>query len=228
MRTELLANVSHELRSPLAVIKGYTTALLQPDVKFDRATSNEFLHIIDSEADRLNHMIGNLLIMSRLESGTLEVKKKERSISAVVDSVKDTLFNLTNNHKLQISIPEKLPNVHVDDRIGAVFTNLVENAVKNSPEGSCITIAARMNCKSMVVTVKDEGVGIPPESHKKIFERFYQVKENRSARKGTGLGLSICRGIVQAHGGDIWVDSEPGKGSQFSFTLPVAGKDADE
>lgn len=225
MRRELLATVSHEFRTPLAAIKGYASALLQPDVDFDRETRDEFLRTIDGETDRLNRVVEDLLIMSRLDSGMLELKKRERYPAEIVESIKDNLLSLTLKHKLRLDIAADLPSVAVDDRIGAVFTNLVENAVKHSPEGSCITIKAYRNRREVVASVEDEGIGITKEFHEKIFERFYQIPDATSGHKrGTGLGLCICRGIVDAHGGRIWVESEPGKGAKFFFTLPAGVK----
>jgi K+-sensing histidine kinase KdpD len=223
MRTEFLANVSHELRTPLAVIKGSANSLLQPDVIFDEQTWREFLQSIDKDADTLTRMVDDLLMMSRLEARALEVKKKPHRLNEVVNSVKDRLDNLTARHHLSINIPEKLPPVVIDDgRIGEVFTNLVDNAVKYSDENTSIVIDACPNGKEVVVSVTDEGIGIPPELHLKIFERFFQGNGHRTGRrKGTGLGLAICRGIIEAHGGQIWVESEPGKGAKFSFTLPT-------
>ncbi|MFH0914553.1 MAG: ATP-binding protein [Chloroflexota bacterium] len=227
LRTEFLANVSHELRTPLAAIKGFASSLLQPDITFDEGTRREFLQIIDKEADRLHHMIKDLLLMSRLEAGALEVKKERRSLGEVVNSVKDRLSSLTVRHRFKVLIPRELPWVYVDEgRIGEVLTNLVENAVKFTPEGKLITMEARSNGgKEVTVIVSDEGIGIPREFQSKIFERFWQVKDASGGKKrGTGLGLSICRGIIEAHQGRIWLESEPGKGSCFFFSLPVCGK----
>ena len=223
LRTELLANVSHELRTPLAAIKGFASTLLQPDVAFDDETLRDFLQTIDKEADRLNHLIEELLVMSRLDTGALEVRRELHGLSEVVDSVKDRLYALTSRHRLRILLPRTLPPVAIDDnRIGQVLTNLVDNAVKYSAEGTQIMLEAQPDGKGIIVSVTDEGVGIPPELHEKIFERFYQVEDPvLGHREGTGLGLCICRGIVEAHGGRIWVESEPGKGSKFSFSLPT-------
>ena len=223
MRTEFLANVSHELRTPLAVIKGSANSLLQPDVIFDDQTRRDFLVSIDKDADTLTRLVDDLLMMSRLEAEALEVRKKPREIAEVIDSVKDRLDNITSRHHLRIVIPTDVPEVSIDEgRIGEELTNLVENAVKFSDEGSVITIAAQLEGPEVVMSVSDEGVGIPAELHQKIFERFFQGENRKGGRrKGTGLGLSICRGIVEAHGGRIWVESGPGKGARFCFTLPV-------
>ena len=224
LRTEFLANVSHELRTPLAVIKGSANSLLQTDVNFDEQTWREFLQSIDNDADKLTRLVEDLLMMSRLESGVLEVKKEQRSLAQVVDLVQDRLNNLTAKHELIIDIPGELPPVVVDEgRIGEVLTNLVENAVKYSPEGTQIKVTACPNSKDVIVSVADEGSGIPPELHQKIFDRFYQIKDHKNRhRSGTGLGLAICRGIMEAQGGRIWVESEPEKGAKFNFSLPTS------
>lgn len=223
MRTEFLANVSHELRTPLAVIKGSANSLLQPDVIFDEQTRRDFLVSIDKDADTLTRLVDDLLMMSRLEADALEVKRKPHEITEVIDSVKDRLENLTARHHLRIDIPDNIPRVNIDDgRIGAVLTNLVENAVKFSEDNTAIVIEAYSDGKEVIMSVTDEGIGIPHELHQKIFERFFQANGRKAGRrKGTGLGLAICRGIIEAHGGKIWVESEPGKGTSFNFSLPV-------
>ena len=223
MRTDFLANVSHELRTPLAVIKGSANSLLQPDVIFDEATRRDFLQSIDRDADTLTRLVDDLLIMSRLEADALEMKRSPHKLNDVVGLIKDRLDTLTTKHHLNIRIPAKLPPVLFDDvRIGEVLTNLVENAVKYSDDNTGITISAAQSDEGVIVSVTDEGAGIPPELHQKIFERFFQGNGRKAGRrKGTGLGLAICHGIIEAHGGRIWVESEPGRGSTFSFSLPT-------
>jgi len=224
LRTEFLANVSHELRTPLAVIKGSANSLLQPDVSFDEQTWRDFLQSIDKDADRLNRLVEDLLMMSRLESGAMEVRRERRNLAQVVESVKGRLDSLAASHKLEISIPGDLPPVMVDDgRISEVLTNLVENAVKYSDEGARVTIGASANHKDVIVSVADEGIGIPPELQQKVFDRFFQVRNRKKGnRMGTGLGLAICRSLIEAHGGKIWVESELDKGAKFSFSLPTS------
>ncbi|MBA7645201.1 Sensor histidine kinase WalK [subsurface metagenome] len=163
------------------------------------------------------------MMMSRLESGALEVNREPHSLARVVASVRDRLESLAVRHRLQIELPDDLPPVVVDDgRISEVLTNLVENAAKYSEEGTRITIGASPNGRAVIVSVSDEGIGIPVELHQKVFDRFYQVGSHRkSNRSGTGLGLAICRGIIEAHGGRIWVDSEARQGARFSFSLPT-------
>lgn len=223
MRTEFLANVSHELRTPLAVIKGSANSLLQPDVIFDEQTRRDFLTSIDKDADTLTRLVEDLLMMSRLEAEALEVKKKPHKLVKIITSIQDRLEKLTARHHLNIKIPDDVPAVNMDDvRIGEVLTNLVENAVKYSEENTNITIEACIEGPEAVVSVSDEGIGVPQELQHKIFERFFQGNGYKNGRrKGTGLGLAICRGIIEAHEGRIWVESEPPGGAKFSFSLPV-------
>ncbi|MCD6358643.1 MAG: hypothetical protein J7L90_01635, partial [Dehalococcoidia bacterium] len=224
LRTQLLANISHELRTPLAAIKGLSSTLLQKDVEWDNETTRDFLQTIEKESDRLARMIWDMLVMSRIETGVLEIKKEKHTITEVVDGIKPRLRMLAAEHRLRINTPPDLPSVVIDDtRIGEVLSNLVENAGKFSPRGSPITIEASADGGQVIVSVADKGTGIAPEFCEKVFDRFYQVEAVASGRKtGTGLGLAICRGIVEAHQGKIWVESELGKGSKFSFSLPVA------
>jgi K+-sensing histidine kinase KdpD len=222
LRAELLADVSHELRTPLSAIKGFASALLQEDVSFDEATRREFIQTIDTEADRLNMLIKELLSSSCLESEILKLNKERRNIKDVVNSLRDRLLVLTARRKLSVAIPD-LPPVAIDEiRIGQVITNLVENAVKYSEGGTRVTLEARAVFDSVVVSVEDEGVGIPVTLREKVFERFYRVKKTAATGPaGTGLGLYVCRRIIEAHGGRIWVESKIGEGSRFNFSLPV-------
>jgi two-component system sensor histidine kinase KdpD len=223
MRTEFLANVSHELRTPLAVIKGSANSLLQPDVIFDEQTRREFLISIDKDADTLTRLVDDLLMISRLEANALEVRKKQNRLTDVISAIKDRLDNLTVKHYLHINIAEEMPPVNIDEgRIGEVLTNLIENAMKFSEDNTNIYIQADIKGKELIISVADEGIGIAPELHQKIFERFFQGDGRKAGRrKGTGLGLAICQGIIEAHGGKIWVESRAGKGAKFSFSLPV-------
>ena len=227
LRHQLLSNVSHELRTPLASIKGFATTLLQTDVKWSEKEQREFLEAIDQESDRLTRIISELLDMSRLEGGALRLEKDSHQIFEILDAVNDSLSNLTEQHDLQVTVPKNLPPVFVDQmRIGQVLTNLVENATKFSPKNSPITIEAESNKERVTLSVTDRGGGIHPELLDRVFDRFYQTESIATGRKtGTGLGLSICRGIVEAHGGKMWVESTVGEGSRFSFTLPVAKKE---
>jgi two-component system sensor histidine kinase KdpD len=149
---------------------------------------------------------------------------KPHRMDKVVDFVRDRLEKITVRHKLSINVPEDLPPVLIDEgRIGEVLTNLVENAAKYSDHNTEIRIETAGNGNKVTVSVADEGIGIAPELHRKIFDRFFQGNGHKNGRRrGTGLGLAICRGIIEAHGGHIRVESEEGKGARFSFNLPTA------
>jgi PAS domain S-box-containing protein len=226
LRSQFLANISHELRTPLTSIKGFVSTLLRTDVKWEEEDRRDFLETIDREANRLTRLISDLLDISRLDAGALKLDRDVYHVSEILDSIQGNLESITAKHSLEVIVPDKLPPVYVDEtRIGQVMTNLIENATKYSEEGSQITIEARHSGDEITVSVADKGAGIPPEFLEKLFDRFYQVEDIATGRKkGTGLGLSISRGIVEAHGGRIWVESRLGAGSKFSFTLPVAGK----
>jgi PAS domain S-box-containing protein len=229
MRSQLLANVSHELRTPLAAIKGFVSTLLLTDVKWSDKDQREFLEIIDKEADRLTHLISDILDMSRLEGKAMRLELDDYTPAQIMASVETNLANLTRRHRLIKEVPEDLPLVQVDQmRIGQVLTNLVENAAKYCPEGTVITVAARKEGERLVMAVLDEGPGIPTPLLGRVFDRFYQTESVVTGRKsGTGLGLAICRGIIEAHGGRIWVESQMGKGSRFYFNLPVTKKEGE-
>ena len=222
MKSQLLSTVSHELRTPLASIKGFATTLLRRDVEWDEDSRREFLSIIDDESDRLSELIGNLLDMSRIEAGTLRVEVEPIDLGALVDETSEAFQMMDGGQRFRVDQPPRLPQVLADPRrIRQVLRNLVENAVKYSPGGGDIVISARARPDQVEVSVSDQGIGIEAEDLDRIFDRFYQV-DSASTRKvgGSGLGLSICKAIVEAHGGQIWVESEPEVGSTFHFTLP--------
>ena len=223
LRSELLANVSHELRTPLSAIKGFTTTMLRRDVKWSAKQREDFLQTIDQETDRFTRLISDILDMSRLDAGAIKLKQGKYLVSEIVGSVKGRLEVLTAHHRLEIDVPEKLPAVFADEmRIGQVISNLVENAVKFSPVNSVITITARPEKKNIIISVMDQGEGMPKNVTEKLFNRFYQAADVVTGRRsGTGLGLSICRGIIENHCGKIWVESKVQEGSKFSFSLPI-------
>jgi PAS domain S-box-containing protein len=223
IKTDLLANVSHELRTPLTSIKGNIESLLATDVEWSKKQQMDLLQSANVAADRLTIIFKNLLDMSRLDSGKLTLDKRSCQVSELLDWISGVLSVIAENHKLGMAIFADLPPVQADKvRIAQVITNLVENATKFSPEGSQIEIEAKLNTGNVVFSVADHGIGMPPKVVARLFDRFYQsyqVVEGKT--HGTGLGLSICKGIVEAHGGQIWVESEAGKGSKFSFSLPI-------
>lgn len=227
LKTDLLSMVSHELRTPLAIIKGYTSTLLRDSKKWSKEEKRDFLLEIDQEADYLAKLVGNLLDMSRLESGAMTLEKDWYKIAEILEGAESALEAVTRYHKLRVLISSDLPDIFVDRiRIGQVLINLCENAAKYSEKGSRISIEAELSGDSVVISVVDEGEGIPPQNLDKVFDRFYRVPGNNRSEACIGLGLSICRGIVEAHCGEICVESEAGKGSKFSFSLPIEEKES--
>ncbi|MBT4513092.1 MAG: PAS domain S-box protein [Chloroflexi bacterium] len=224
LRSALLASVSHELRTPLTAIKGIADTLIQPDVQWDSETAQDFLRTINRESDILARMIDDLVDMSRLEAGIVSIESGPSLLSAVVAGIKEELKYAAKTHNLLVNIPSNLPVTSIDEiRIGQVITNLVKNAAHNSQDGSAILLEATTTDDHVIVTVSDQGIGITPEHIDRVFERFYRVEPGIARhRGGTGLGLSICKTIIEEHGGRIWVQSQSGEGSKFSFSLPIA------
>jgi signal transduction histidine kinase/putative methionine-R-sulfoxide reductase with GAF domain len=224
MKSQLLSTVSHELRTPLASIKGFATTMLRQDVEWDEVSRREFLSIIDEESDRLTELIGNLLDMSRVEAGELRVEPESIDLLPILEETAAAFQVMTSEHRFQVRALKPLPQVLADPRrTRQVVRNLVENAVKYSPAGGTVTILAQVSQDRVQVSVADQGIGIKPDDVERVFDRFYQV-DSASTRRvgGSGLGLAICKAIVEAHSGCIWVESRPGVGSTFYFTLPVA------
>jgi PAS domain S-box-containing protein len=224
MKSQLLSTVSHELRTPLASIKGFATTLLREDVEWEEETRREFLSIIDEESDRLTELIGNLLDMSRIEAGTLRVEPEPTDLGPIIQETAAAFQMMTRGHQIEVLLAPALPLVMADPRRARqILRNLVENAIKYSPQGGPITISASADASSVQTSVADQGIGIESPHTDSVFDRFYQV-DSASTRRvgGSGLGLSICKAIVEAHNGTIWVESQSGSGSTFYFTFPLA------
>ncbi len=229
LRSALLASVSHELRTPLTSIKGLASTLIQPDIQWDKETQIDFLQTINRETDRLTHIVSDLVDMSQLEAGIMRMTPKDISIHSLFNQLHDELQVQSANHQLEINLSDDLPHIYADEiRIGEVLTNLVANASAYSEEGTGIRVEARQANGEILINVNDQGSGIATEHLEKVFDRFYRLEEGVQRRRGgTGLGLSICKGIVEAHNGRIWAESEPGKGSNFIFSLPTGEKSTD-
>jgi two-component system sensor histidine kinase KdpD len=221
MQDEFVSTVSHELRTPLGFIKGYTTTLLRGDADWSSADRQEFLKIIDEEADRLRELIDNLLDSSRLESGTLSMTLEPMRLGALLKDTVSRAGALYPQMKLEVDVPDDLPILQGDaTRLAQVLDNLLSNADKYAV-GSPVSVQARLEGPAIVVRVCDQGPGIPPEHQSHLFERFYRVPGSKSMIRGTGLGLYICRKIIEAHSGEIKAESPTGGGTCFVFTLPV-------
>jgi two-component system sensor histidine kinase KdpD len=223
MKSALVATVSHELRTPLAAIKGNISSLLADDVKWDAASEREFLQVALAETDRLSALVTDLLDLSRIEAGTLIVRREPCALSELVQHATE---RVRPGDRLRIELPGDLPLVSVDPaRIETALRNLIENAVKYSPAGAPILVSAEQADGHVVVHVADEGPGIPVEHREKIFDRFYRIDSGFARQTGgAGLGLSIAKGFVEAHGGYIWIEPSQ-RGAVFALTLPVVGQD---
>lgn len=224
MKTAFVSTVSHELRTPLTSIKGFISTLLQDTEGFyDAETIHEFYTIIDRECDRLTRLINDLLNVSRIEAGrALDLNPVPVHIADVVEKVVAAQKSYTSKHEFSIKMDADIPTIVADmDKVDQILTNLINNAVKYSPNGGIITISGRKADGVVQVTVADQGIGISKEHLSKVFDRFHRI-DNRDTRKvgGTGIGLYLVKHLVEAHGGKIWVESEVGKGSQFIFELP--------
>ncbi len=221
MQDEFVSTVSHELRTPLGFIKGYVTTLLREDTEWDEETRKQFLMIIDDESDRLRELIDNLLDSSRLQTGTLKMTFAPTRLSPILNDVIQRTRSLYPEMQLTIDMDADIPELEIDGtRIAQVLENFITNARKYAPDSS-VNIHVRWDDERLRVTVIDQGPGIPTEHVSHLFERFYRVPETSSSVRGTGLGLYICRKIVEAHGGEIGVESKPSQGSKFYFTLPI-------
>lgn len=223
VKSDFVSTVSHELRTPLTSIKAYVATLLREDVKFERKVEREFLEIINHEADRLARLISDLLSVTRIESGRLALELEPVDLGLLVkEVVKTNLSTQTEKHEFILKIPEKLPLVLADeDKVRQIILNLGSNAIKYSPQSGSIKIEVKEAKEEVLVSFTDEGIGIPKEHLALIFDKFHRV-DNEATREagGVGLGLYVTKGIIDAHGGRIWVESEVNKGSTFTFALP--------
>jgi PAS domain S-box-containing protein len=230
LRRELLSNVSHELRTPLASIKGFTSMLLDYGKRLKPSEKREYLETIDKNADRLVELIEQLLEMSRLGAGMLSIRKKPTNIISLCRSAITEARMRAVNHIFILDLPKKLPQIEIDDRrIRQVLDHVLDNAVKYSKTGTEITLSVRKTDGNMLFVIADHGSGISPEDMPHIFERMFISRQKaRNTNSGAGLGLTICKGLIEAHDGKIWVESEEGVGSKCFFTLPIKPETADQ
>ena len=222
LKSTFISIISHELKTPVALIKGYAGTLRREDARWDAATVRSSAAVIEEEADRLTQLIDNLLDASRLQAGGLRLNLSDVSLDRLARQVVDKFRTQTTLHKLGTDFPSNWPAVPGDaGRLEQVISNLINNAIKYSPRGGAIRVTGRALPNEVIVSVSDEGIGIPPEDQARIFERFYRVDDALSRRTaGSGLGLYLAKAVVEAHGGRIWVESAPGHGASFSFALP--------
>jgi len=230
MKSEFVSNVSHELRSPLSVIKSYVETILDQVDPSDHETQREFLTVIDNETDRLAALVSDLLDISRIESGRFEMELSPVDLSDVVQMAARDLEEKSGKHQVVVNIPSALPSLLADkDKMVQVFLNLVDNAMKFSPDGGKIFITAGVKGKMVKCDVSDQGIGITRKDMTRLFEKFYRADSSDTYEiPGTGLGLSIVKHIVESHGGKISVKSKVGEGSTFTMLLPFDSKKGDQ
>ena len=222
LRAEFLGMVSHELRTPLTSIRGSATTMLDATSDLDPAEIRQFLRIIVNQADHIRDLIGSLLDVARIETGTLPVSPEPAEVAVLVDRARNTFLSAGGRNELDIDLAPDLPLVMADRRrIVQVIGNLLSNAARHSPESSPLRVAAVRDGLHVELSVVDEGRGIPADRLPHLFRKFSRVEDDDQG-EDTGLGLAICKGIVEAHGGRIWAESEgPGLGARFAFTVPA-------
>ena len=225
MRAEFLGMVGHELRTPLAAIKGSTATVLGASPKLDPAEVHQFFHVIDEQADHMRGLIGDLLDAGRIDAGTLSVAPERCEVAELVEQARSTFLGSGRRHGVVVDLPAGLPPVLAEGRrIVQVLNNLLANAARHAPETSPIRVAAAREDVHVAVSVSDEGRGLTPEQLPRLFSKHAGGGDG-GATAGYGLGLAICKGLVEAHGGRIRAESAgPGRGTTVTFTLPLAGE----
>lgn len=221
LKSTFVSVVSHELKTPVALIKGYVATLRREDVHWDKQIIEDSLQVIEEEADRLAELIENLLDASRLEAGGLKLNRTDVSLPGMAERMVERFRTQTDVHTFTVKFPEDYPTILADeDRMMQVFSNLISNAIKYSPEGGEVVVSGRVLADQVVVCVSDEGRGIPKGDAPHIFDRFYRAYEASRTTKGAGLGLYLTRAIVEVHNGRIWVDTGYTTGAKICFSLP--------
>jgi len=226
MKDEFIGLVSHELRSPLTVIIGALHTAISEGPRLSQRETRQLLEDAALEAEQLSHLVGNLLELSRAQADRLFLHLEPVNLTKAVHKVVESIERQSSKHKFIVDLPRKLPPVSADQlRLERILHNLLENGVKYSPEGSEITVSAKRDAGHLVVSVSDQGSGISKEDQPKLFKPFQQLGNSMlDPAKGAGLGLLVCRRLVEAHGGRIWVESEPNQGTTFYFTLEESTK----
>lgn len=220
LKSALLDSLAHDIKTPLTSIKAAVTSLLAQPVEGDR----ELLTIINEEADRLNQLAAEVIAMARVEAGKIHLEKQAVAVSELIASAVAECAAAVKDRPVRMNVPLELPEAEADaEFVQQVIKQLIENAAKYSPPGLPIVISAERKGAKIVIGVADQGPGIEEEERGRIFDKFFRGREHRFATQGTGMGLAIAKGIVEAHGERIWVESERGQGSAFYFSLPVRG-----
>lgn len=223
LRSEMMATLSHELRMPLTTIKGYSTMLLMDEVDWDRAQITEYLQLIDDECETMHAMVAGILDSSLMDVNQLTIEPQAVRIQNIAHAVVNEVQHQTSSHHLIVDMPSSIPLVRADARwVKQVFRNILDNAVKYSPNGGMIVIRGEARVDDVVISIADQGIGISPEDLIPIFEKYFRVRTSHTMNiPGSGLGLPIARAIVEVHGGRIWAESKLGQGTTLYFSLPL-------
>ena len=222
MRSEVLATLSHELRMPLTAIQGYSSALLLDEVDWSEEKGQKFLRLIEEESENMQSMLKDILDSSLIDVDQLIIERQPVRLQRLARDVAEEMQHQTESHRIIVDFPEKFPILVFDPRwIKQVFRNILDNAIKYSPEGGLIVIRGEERPSDVVIMVADQGIGISPEDLIPLFERYFRVRSQANLHiPGTGLGLPIARAIVEGHGGRIWAESNLGEGTTIYFSLP--------
>ena len=221
LKNTFISIISHELKTPVALIKGYASTLRREDVRWDDAIIQDSLQVIEEETDRLTELIQNLLDASRLQADGVALNRMDISLPDMAKRIAERLKTQTTSHQIEVLFPDDFPVVYADEtRMEQVFSNLISNAIKYS-DGGTIRVEGHFNRENVTIAVSDEGKGIDPQDVPYVFEKFYRAPDSARSTKGAGLGLYLTRVIINAHHGKIWVDASVEKGPRICFTLPL-------
>ena len=223
LKDDFIGLVSHELRSPLTVITGVVNTVLSEGERLSSQETHQLLRDASLEAELLSHLLWNLLELSRMQANRLFLHTEAISVRKVIQTTVEEIKRQSSKHQFILALPREIPPVYADElRLERILYNLIENAVKYSPQGGEIRISAKPQGEHLVIGISDQGIGISLPAQAKLFGPFQRLEEFRpDGVGGAGLGLLVCRRLVEAHGGRIWVESEPGRGSTFFFTIPL-------
>lgn len=226
IKSTFISVITHELKTPVALIKGYVSTLRREDAVWDRSVVDDGLEVIEEEADRLTELIDNLLDASRLQMGALALNTTDLNVDRLVNRIAERFRTQTSLHTIWVDFPEDFPVILGDeDRLGQVISNLIANSIKYSPKGGEIRISGIVHPTQVVVCISDQGPGIAAKDVPHVFDRFYRASEASRNTKGAGLGLYLAKAVVEAHAGRIWVDPTPNSGARICFSLPRDEKD---
>ena len=221
LKSTFISVISHELKTPVALIKGYVGTLRREDAVWERNVVQDSLEVIEEEADRLTDLIENLLDASRLQAGALKINQTDMFLDQCAIRIVERFKTQTSTHKFVLDFPDNFPVILGDeDRLEQVLSNLISNAIKYSPNGGEIRVSGQVRPEQVILCISDQGPGVAPEDIPHIFDRFYRAPNAARTTKGAGLGLYLARAVIEAHKGRIWVDPKPGDGARICFALP--------